>query len=382
MAKIYERDYKNRITYYAHFSVRGKRYRIRLDAQNRAQAKKLAADAEYQILTEHFEILKKTKKMKLCEVADQYIEFAKSNKRSWDRDIVSLRNILHMEIDGRKLGQCDIDSIKVSDIQKYQIRRKRELDEKFDRKGIAEEDRNYATINRELACLKHIYYLAIEWEFTLKNPVVSKAIKFYKERERKRTLSDAEYSMLVSSATGHLRLILLIALNTGMRLGEILSLGWNDIDFTGRKFYITHTKTDEDREVPINSFLFDILINVNKDSEFLFINRDGKPIKSIKTTWHSLLRRLAIDNLHFHDLRHTAATRMARAKVTESVIAMILGHKRASITSRYINPHWEEMVDAAEILGRICHEFVTKAEYEGIGPGHSALFNNKIKDVI
>ena len=56
------------------------------------------------------------------------------------------------------------------------------------------------------------------------------------------------------------------------------------------------------------------------------------------------------------------ATRLARAKVTESVIALILGHKRNTMTSRYINPHWDEMVEAIAVMSDLCHRFVTGDE--------------------
>jgi len=82
-------------------------------------------------------------------------------------------------------------------------------------------------------------------------------------------------------------------------------------------------------------------------------------MSSIKTAWGNVIRKAGIEDFHFHDLRHTVATRLARAKVTESVIAMILGHKRSTITSRYINPHWVEMVEAVVVLSDLCHRFVT-----------------------
>ena len=81
-----------------------------------------------------------------------------------------------MVIDNKKLGDYPVDTIKVQHTQKYQIRRKRELDAKYGAKGIAAEDRNYATCNRELACLRHILNMGIEWEFLSKNPIASKAI--------------------------------------------------------------------------------------------------------------------------------------------------------------------------------------------------------------
>jgi len=104
------------------------------------------------------------------------------------------------------------------------------------------------------------------------------------------------------------------------------------------------------------------------------VNRDGGRIGTIKTAWGNALRKAGIADFRFHDLRHTVASRLARAKVPESVIAMILGHKRASITSRYINPHWEEMVEAVEALGEVWHLFVMQTNNQ-----KDDTHNNQIK---
>ena len=149
----------------------------------------------------------------------------------------------------------------------------------------------------------------------------------------------------------------LVALNTGVRVGEILSLKWEDVHLNKNRIEIKHTKNGEDRTIPVNSFLNNLLKSMPRDQIYVFVNRDGKKIGSIKTAWNNTMIKANIEYLRFHDLRHTVATRLSMAKVPESVIAMILGHKRTSITSRYINPHWQEMVEAIEELGKLCHRF-------------------------
>ncbi len=361
MAKIYKRKFAHGERWYADFTIRGKRYRIKLEAQNKEQAKKMAADIEYQVLAENYKVLQMAKSLTLRELAARYLEYAKSNKRSWQRDVVSLKNLLNMEIDNKKLGDYNVDSIKVSHIQKYQIRRRRELDQRYAARGIAEEDRTFASVNRELSCLRHIFNMGIEWELLTKNPVVSKAIKFDKEKSRGRTLEDDEFFRLLKACTGQLYQIVIVALNTGMRRGEILGLKWENVKLDQNKIEVKHTKTDEDRVIPISLFLHQMLESMPHKKGHLFVNRQGGKIGTIKTAWGNALRKAGIADFRFHDLRHTVASRLARAKVPESVIAMILGHKRTSITSRYINPHWEEMVEAVEELGRLCHLYVTQA---------------------
>jgi integrase len=358
MAKIYKRKFAHGERWYADFTIRGKRYRIKLEAQNKEQAKKMAAEVEYQVLAENYQVLRKVQSITLKELSDRYLEYAKTKKRSWDRDVVSLKNILNMVIENKKLGDYPVESIRVVHIQKYQVLRKKELNERYAAKGIAEEDRNYATCNRELGCLRHILNMGIEWELLSKNPVASKSVRFDKEKSRERTLEDDEFSRLLDACSGHLYQIVTMALNTGMRVGEILGLKWEDIKLDQGKIEVKHTKNDEDRIIPISLFLHQMLESMPRRSGYLFLNRDGGRIGTIKTAWGNALRRADIDDFRFHDLRHTVASRLARAKVPESVIAMILGHKRTTITSRYINPHWDEMVEAVTVLGELCHVYV------------------------
>lgn len=362
MAKIYKRKDTKKVSYYAHFTVRGNRYRVRLEAQNMEQAKRMAADIEFQILAGNYKVLDQGKSITLRELSDRYLEYAMTKKRSWNRDVVSLKNILNMEIDNKKLGDYPVDSIKVAHIQKYQIRRKRGLDVKYAGKGIAEEDRNYATCNRELGCLRHIFNMGIEWELLSKNPVASKAVRFDKEKSRDRILEDDELRRLLQVCSGQLYQVVMVALNTGMRRGEILGLRWQYVSLEKNKIDVKHTKSGDDRTIPINSFLHNVLDSMAKDSVYLFSNRDGKNTGDVKTAWNNAMRKAGVKDFRFHDLRHLVASKLARAKVTESVIALILGHKRSSITSRYINPQWDEMVEAVEELAKICHRFVTDSE--------------------
>ena len=315
MAKIYKRKFAHRERWYADFTTRGKRYRIKLEAQNKEQAKKMAAQAEYDVLAGNYKFLQNAKPITLQELSDRYMEYAKTKKRSWKRDIVSLKNILYMVIDNKKLGDYPADAIKVAQIQKYQVLRKRELDERYAAKGIAQEDRNFVTCNRELACLRHIFNMGIEWEMITKNPVASKAIKCDKEKSRKRTLENDELSRLLHTCTGQLHQIVIVALNTGMRLGEILSLKWENVRIEKDLIEVKHTKTGEDRSIPINSNLRTMMKAMTRENEFLFVNREGNRIGSIKTSWWNALRKAGIENFRFHDLRHKIGRASCRERV-------------------------------------------------------------------
>ncbi len=105
-----------------------------------------------------------------------------------------------------------------------------------------------ATVNREVACLKYIFTKAIEWGIVKKNP--GKKVKFLRERNtRLRYLDEKKIGRLHDACAEHLKPIVIVALNTGMRKEEILSLQWKDLDFRSRIITILDTKNGESREL-------------------------------------------------------------------------------------------------------------------------------------
>jgi integrase len=127
-----------------------------------------------------------------------------------------------------------------------------------------------------------------------------------------------------------------------MRRGEILSQRFEDIDFDNRILHVTHSKTPEgeSREIPLTSRLYKMLLANRKDCGPVFTYH-GDPIKIVKTTWASSLRRSGIRHFRFHDLRHTANTRMMLAGVLQEVRREILGH--SSQRSRDVNDRYTQI---------------------------------------
>jgi len=147
-----------------------------------------------------------------------------------------------------------------------------------------------------------------------------------------------------------------MALNTGMRRGEILSLLWSDIDFDTNMITIdqTNTKSKKQRRIPINSVLRTMLIELklkSRDSEYVFIDNEGGQIKSIRSAFDAATKRAGLKGLRFHDLRHTAATRMVESGANIVAISKILGHSDIKTTMRYAHPE-ESLKEALELLGK------------------------------
>jgi integrase len=116
-----------------------------------------------------------------------------------------------------------------------------------------------ASINRELACMKKAFNLAIkEWEWVDKNPLVVVSME-EENNKRDRWLIYEEEERLLEVCSGWLKEIVIFALNTGMRLDEILSLNWKDIDLPRRTVMVVKSKNKERRTIPLNSTVLELV---------------------------------------------------------------------------------------------------------------------------
>jgi integrase len=197
------------------------------------------------------------------------------------------------------------------------------------------------------------------------------------DNQRNRYLSPEEEARLMTALEGHrayLRPILIVALNTGMRKGEILTLKWSCVDFQRGIIYVVNTKNGRNREVPMNAAVrqeFLQLQNPASESEYVFVNPEtGRNLVEIKKGFAGACRDASIKNFHFHDARHTAATRMADAGVDAFTIAEILGHTTMQMTKRYTHALGENKRQAVEALSgyaeRNCLRFVTDDKRQAV----------------
>ena len=182
------------------------------------------------------------------------------------------------------------------------------------------------TINRDIECLRHLLYWAVDEGLLAANPIAR--IRMERERRKKKpVLSFAEETLLLQATSLHLRNIVVAALDTGMRRGEILHQVWEDVDFPRRLLYVTHSKTPEGeaREIPLTDRVFTLLSAMRKDTGLIF-TFGGLPIHSVKTAWKASIRRAGIRYIRFHYLRHTFATRLLELSVSREVRMALLGH--------------------------------------------------------
>jgi integrase len=182
------------------------------------------------------------------------------------------------------------------------------------------------TINRDLECLRHILFWAVDEGLLVTNPL--SRMRLERERKRKRpVLSLAEEDRLLLAAAPHLRSLVVAALDAGMRRGELLAQRWEDVDFARRLLFVTHSKTPEgeSREIPLTSRLFNLLWGTREDEGTIF-TFEGKPIRSVKTAWKAALRRAGIRHYRFHDLRHSFNSRLLDGGVPREIRMSLMGH--------------------------------------------------------
>ena len=144
----------------------------------------------------------------------------------------------------------------------------------------------------------------------------------------------------------------MVALHTGMRLGEILGLQWGDLDLRHRLISITKTKNNERKTISINEALYEKLTKLPRHmtSPYLFCHPDGTRILRIDHSFHSALKRAGIEGFRFHDLRHTFASHLAMRGVPLETIGTLLGHKDPKMTRRYAHISLTTLQEAVTAL--------------------------------
>jgi integrase len=203
--------------------------------------------------------------------------------------------------------------------------------------------RSFANINRILALLRHVLMIAERQRWIDRNPfrMGEPLISIASEKKRDRALTFEEEEALLAACDHddrrHIRPIIVCAIDTGMRLGEILKMQWSQISLDERIIRIPreHTKTGQPRIVGITKRLCAELLTVAQrlgDSGSVFGRRS-----SPKQSWATAVKLAGLKNLRFHDLRHTFASRMASAGVEMMHVSRLLGHADLSMTFRYTN---------------------------------------------
>ncbi len=234
--------------------------------------------------------------------------------------------------------------------------------------------RKEASVNKEMACLRHMLNKAVQWDLMEVNPFEKgKSLRMKENNQRLRFLSHDEITRLRDASTPYLRNIVDCALNTGMRKGEILSLKWSQL--RNGTIYLRKTKTDNPRQIPINDALqivFDKLkthgepVNVKRiDGKKVLIQKpktdhiftyQGKPMKNVRKSFMKALKKAGIENFRFHDLRHTFASHLVMKGAIIKDVQELLGHKDLKMTMRYSHLSQEHKTKAVNLLNGLTED--------------------------
>jgi integrase len=194
-----------------------------------------------------------------------------------------------------------------------------------------------ATLNVELSFLKKMFNLAVEWGWLKENPAL--LIKRLKgEKKRMRFLNRKEVDRLIECSAPFLKPIIITAVSSGMRRGEIFNLKWKDIDFEHGFIRVEKSKNKETRDIPVDGFLSEILTRQTeskKNGNYVFCKKDGARFTCISKYFRAACKKAGIEDFRFHDLRHTAASLYASGGCDITSLKNLLGHKSLEMTQRY-----------------------------------------------
>lgn len=163
------------------------------------------------------------------------------------------------------------------------------------------------------------------------------------------TLDDVEFVDYVEP-------LILVAINTGLRRGELLSLTWSDVSLSGRYVQIKggNAKSQKGRTVPLNNEAFNTLDKwrkQNPNSRYLYEGKTGVPLTDVKKPWATVMNLAQIDAFNFHDLRHHFASKLVMAGVDLNTVRELLGHADLKMTLRYAHLAPEHKAAAVNLIG-------------------------------
>ena len=337
MGKLFKRGKKWGISY---IDPQGRQIR-KMISPYKESAERILKKIEMDIIEGKYLDVKKIDKMSFEDFAWEYIKMHVRLHLKGKRNQEYIIKRLITEFKGKRLDQ--IDPIM---IRQYVARRL--------------EGARPATVNRWLQTIKSMFSRAIEWGILHGANPASGIKNVPQNNSRCRWLTEEEQGLLLRCCHENLtRVVVLIALKTGMRWSEIISLKWkqtpcsNYVDFEKNVIFIheSMTKTQRSRHIPLISVVRQALNTVERipGNDYIFFNPEtSKPFGSFKRSFHTALKRSGIVDFRFHDLRHTFASSLVRNGVDLYTVQRLLGHTTPQMTQRYAHLGEDQMREAIE----------------------------------
>jgi integrase len=223
------------------------------------------------------------------------------------------------------------------------------------------------TINREMTALRSLLSFAVNEKYLSANPA-SKP-RHFEANKRLRFLTVEEAARLLDLARRRRSTIIypliLLALDTGMRRGEILALRWDELDFVNNRIWVRRSKNGEPRHIPMTARVREALQKhprrIGHSLVFVGRTKAGRVSNGIREVFVDLLDEAGIKDFTFHDLRHTFASHLVMAGVDLYAVAKLLGHKDVKQTQRYAHLSPAFLAGTVDVLSqwRTGHQSVT-----------------------
>jgi integrase len=245
--------------------------------------------------------------------------------------------------------------IKLESVERYQAARKAETTNRKAADGAPRETSG-ATVNRDLALLRTMLNKAVDWECLDASPINWRRVKKFNENGRERYLTANERKRLFAALDDSgpiLSNFIVLALNTGLRRGEIMGLRWANVNMDDGLICLERAQRKNNKvlRVPLNENALVVLRRLPRVSEYVLCDPGtGERILSFRKAFASACKKAGIKDLRIHDLRHTFGTMLNARGVALPTISSLLGHSSITMTSKYITPITEDQKRAVDCL--------------------------------
>lgn len=273
-------------------------------------------------------------------------------KSTHDRDKLLFKNVKDT------FGSLILGAISTAEIEKYFAKRKVS-------KTCRGTPPSPAQMNRERQFMSSVLGMAKRWGLVDRN-VVEDVRKLREDNAKDRVLSDEEVQSILEKSPEFMRPIIKVAVNTGMRLGEIVGLKWSEVDRRDGEAVLgglirigSESKGHRVRHVPINADVKAALAGQKPVATeggfvpFVFVSprtTEGYLVTSVSLAFAAAAERARVEGVTFHTLRHTAVSRMVAAGIPDRIIMKVVGHTTAAMVSRYAHLAPDSLKGATDCL--------------------------------
>ena len=307
--------------FYADYYANGKRIVECTRTANKREAEKFVA---LRISEVQRGLFAKPVNTTLAELGEKYTDHAKLHKRSWKRDVQMLGNLQKF------FGPVKLREITAARVVDYQKERVKAV--------------SPATSNREMALLKHMFNMAERWgQHQGANPV--RFVKFLPEdNQRFETLTEAQEAELLLASPPYLRELIVFAINTGLRTGDIFNLQWVEVDIENQRLKKIVKTSDKPLSLPLNDTAFRIIEArraVQNGPHVFYSPMTGENYISVRGALEAAVKRAGLPKITWHMFRHTFASRLTRDGEDIVTVKELLGHANIKTTMRYAHSNDE-----------------------------------------